>query len=60
MFETGTSMVLTKVFFFGEEISSLGDKSKVVTTHKKYIFEKNGSKSPYFEKKIVEIAGFRP
>jgi hypothetical protein len=41
MFETGTSMVYQSLFF-GEEISSLGDKSKVVTTHKKYIFEKNG------------------
>jgi hypothetical protein len=43
-----------------EEISSLGDKNKVVTTHKKYIFEKNGVKSPYFEEEIVEIARFRP
>jgi len=43
-----------------EEISPLGDKTKLVTTHKKYIFEKNGGKSPYFEEKIVEIGRFRP
>jgi hypothetical protein len=43
-----------------EEISSLGDKNKVVTTHEKYICEKNGQKSPNFEEKIVEIARFRP
>jgi hypothetical protein len=36
-------MVLTKVFFW-EEIPSHGDKNRVVITHKKYTFEKNGQK----------------